>query len=190
MGASLYCTGPVHHFIQTYGGGDGSQNPTLSVPYYLGTAERTPQPRFLSSYEAAFSEAKGRNLPAEWLMAGQHAITSSTLTRWDENTYSLIANKGSQSRGKIAKKDIGALVLRQGLTFVLTLLFPYSNFFPGMPKAVRWPQTILEDEVFDTVGTQARKLGLVFHSIYDTTTDGFLLYDDNAETAFLLALTR
>lgn len=201
MGAKLWCTGPAHVFISKAGKLVGTTEiREQGSPLYLGTCEFSPAIRTFTVYEPVHSDTRGPRLPDDWLLGGEHAITRLDLTRWDEAVYARIAAKGTvadaqgtTARGTLAAKDIGAMVRRAKLTFILMVLFPYAttNFYRGMPKGYRFPKSVLEEEAFDPVGTQARKLGLVIHSIAETQGNGdLLLYDDDLETAALLPLTK
>lgn len=175
MGAQLWTTGPAHIHVATYKGDQGgSQNIFANTPEYLGTCEYKPVINTYTVYEPAYSDTRGPRLPDDWLMGGEHAITRLDLTRWDEAVYAKIARKGSLDRGKIKKADIGTMVRRQGRNFILIIVFPYATFpvYMGMPKGYVFKQSVLEQEVMDPVGTQARKLGLVIHSIYHDDPNG------------------
>ncbi len=190
--SQLWTTGPAHVFVQNYTGKDDSDNvfPLGSV-LYLGTCETSPSIRTFTVSEPVYSDTRGPRLPDDWLLAGEHAMTRLDLTKWIESTYASIAKKGTKPRGSLAKADIGKMMRRQGLTFILTVLFPFAsqNAYRGMPKGYKFIQSAVEEEVFDPVGTQARKLGLVIHSIYDTKED-LELYNEDIEAGALLALTK
>lgn len=174
-------SGAVHHYVKTYYG----------TTWYLGTAEVTPQVQVAKYRQLVHNDIAGKTLPIQKTYDGEAAQVSVLLTRFSELAYDAILNSGFAAgltpvAGSESRWSRGALSYGQE-DFQLWQVF--ENFFNPVPQGVEigryWPRVTLESHDYVALGTQAKKLMLVFDCQplwLPYTTRGWMLYDwqDNA----------
>lgn len=124
---------------------------------------------------------------------GAEGFIIANLTRWNEATYERLcnypdyANDAAFPRGSWSIDDVGALQLNEELALTVWVMFPYSatagkQAYSTMPGGYRFPATMpYGPEDMNQLGTQARRLGLLFHALpaYQASAGKFVLYDNN-----------
>lgn len=174
MAASLWSTGTAHLYLQP---------PSLLVWRYLGTAERAPVIALEPTYRKVHADGQNWPLSADKVLLGEQATITALLTRWDETTYAFIANRLDSltgGRGTFGINDIGTMMIAESQTYQLFVQFPFADnvVYQGMPQGYLFPYVTIDGpEVFDTIGTEGRKLLCIFDAIEGINDDDdYVLY--------------
>ena len=153
-------------------------------PILLGTAERSPQVLVRPSWSPVFNDISGPNVPLDLGFVGAEGFVISNLTRWNEAGYQLLASYPSYNsvRGFWGVDDVGTLQLTEEDALTVWILFPYSIYpaYSTMPAGYRFPGAIpYGPEDMNQLGTQARRLGILFHCLPAFDGTKFTLYDND-----------
>lgn len=198
--ATFYATGPVQVWVGPQVMKPTAYTPTASGgPYYLGTAEQTPQAEVRRQYHPAYNDLSGA-VPFDLNFLGEDAIFAIDLTRWNERIYGMISNAPSQmgvvpiaggigTRGTVDPiNGMGQLNSHDGNSITLYMVFPYGfGSAPqnaagrgfGMPGGYRWHGGALINDKMHQMGSKYRKLHLTFQfaPVFDVATRKLVLYD-------------
>lgn len=167
----IHVTGAIHHWIQTR---------DIQVPWYLGTAEITPQIQLRQYYTDKIVPVAGGTLPYQRTYDGEAATVSVLLTRWSKTTELYLREAGTAakvmdgpgegtrwSRGSLAygSKD---MQLWQIFEFGRTGAETVAS--PNLEIGWYWPAVTLDLFSIVSAGTQAERALVVFdcHAKYHT----------------------
>jgi hypothetical protein len=155
------------------------------------------------------SDPGGQSIPSDVAYEGRDALVTLTLTRFNWNTLFAIQERysagvvfGTGGLGPIGgigaltvpgfdpPGSIGALLQLEGGMFPLWLPFPFSakpayrNAVNGaMPVGRRYVQCVCMNDDWDSLGTQAQEISLVFWALRQPVVSaggiGWILYDTN-----------
>jgi hypothetical protein len=181
--AQQFTSGACHCFLR-FGGSNAE---------YLGTSERGARVRWRRSYTDVWNDIGGQGVPFDKLYEGGDALVFFDLNRWNQVTLAkleIVPNSQTGVFGLTADGDIGTLMGLEGKMFELSLQFPYSTLKPAMstqPRGLRFPNGILQDESWDPLGTNARRVPITFYCFrsYDPITRKFLLCDTFPSTTVI-----
>lgn len=143
--AQLYCTGAVDLWVGV--GNDTQDAPLIDTstagqvnlatrrrfqgqtdPVFLGHCERGPVIDIMDKWRTLKSDQAGDHADdVAWM--GEEALIFCNVNRFSEFAYSKIAARPVyyQRRGATWRRDVGALMLRNRLTYKLWLRFPYAR---------------------------------------------------------------
>lgn len=204
--AQLFCTGPAHIYIgvpnitrgfirttkptsTSYAGGASVSLEGVDVavtPLYLGTAEKTPKITLRPAWREAFAD-QGGEVPHDVAFAGEEAFVSADISRWNETTYNVLASRPSHTagaRGASLLGEIGTLMVTEGRTAPLWVVFPYAlkPAYASMPGGYHFVASFLvgPDEL-EPLGTNPRKIRLIWRCLrkYIPGSGTYQLYDHN-----------
>lgn len=165
----VWVTGAVHHYVRIPGDAE---------PFYLGTAEVTPQVQNAKYRQPVFNDIGGKTLPFQKTYDGEASRVSVLLTRHSRTAWerALVAGANSDPVGLLGKANPvsgtegrwsrGHLVYGQS-SFELWQVFD-NSLNPNFPQADflelgrYWPLVTLENHDLVAQGTQAEKLLMVF----------------------------
>lgn len=162
--AQMYSTGPVNIFCGV--------GPTGN-PLFLGHGERAPKIRRRRATVKAMTDHAGA-IQADTAYAGQMAMVSVSLTRWNESVLTLIRDvarePGAASfEGTDLPGDIGSLLLEEGKAYRLWLEFPnnlkaaYQRAANGiLPPGYQFFAAHLDDSDDEENGYGPRKINLTW----------------------------
>ncbi len=145
---AFHVTGAVHHYVSWSG---------LSAPLYLGTAESTPQIKFINTSKPVMNDITGPMLPAQKVEGGEFATLSVAFNRFSQGTRtSLLSRDGSGRRGRFSRG-----LLRFGRS-TFSLWQVYENYldagvralYPNMLPGFYWPQVELVSKDLPRLGNQ------------------------------------
>lgn len=144
---AFHVSGAVHHYVSW---------PGLSAPLYLGTAESTPQLKFVETSKPVMNDITGTTLPAQKVEGGEMANVAVAFNRFSQGTRdALIARSGGGRRGRYTRG-----LLRFGrATFQLWQWFEnYGDetvraLYPGMRIGFYWPQVEMVGKDLPRLGT-------------------------------------
>jgi hypothetical protein len=133
---SFHVTGAVHHYIGWAG----------IDPLYLGTAESTPQIKFVETSKPVMNDITGPNLPAQKVETGEMATIAVAFNRFSQSTRnSLFTRAGLPRRSRFSRG-----LLKYGRsTFYLWQVFENATdatvraLYPNLPLGFFWPQVEL-----------------------------------------------
>jgi len=145
---AFHVTGAVHHYVQWTG---------LAAPLYLGTAESTPQIKFVDTGKPVMNDITGPLLPAQKVEGGEMATMAVAFNRFSQGTRtSLLERAGGGLRDRFSRGR-----LRFGWrTFSLWQVF--ENYldanaralYPNMHIGFYWPQVEMVGKDSPRLGTQ------------------------------------
>ena len=172
--AQPWVTGPAHFFVGRLPGfkigfGNGPAAPPIP-PIYLGTAEKTPNILTLRGWFQVFNDFTGPVLPMDEGWAQEHGFESCNLTRFSWPAVNLLQSCPTfgGEPGSWDPFDVGTMMLTEEAALTLWIAFPYSvkPAYLGMPVGYRFPAVLpYGPDDFNQLGTNAARLGLVFHSL-------------------------
>ncbi len=167
-------------------------------PIFLGHSERYPRIEIRPSFSPVFVDVAGQKVPYDYVYDGEEAYVTADVTRFNEATYAIIADRAATNntnglailRGNNAPGEIGTLMVTEGIAYGLWLPFFYSTkaAMATMPPGYHFAAAFLEGpDTLDPLGTAPRKIHMVWHCVrkFDTTQSnsfgwgGFNLYDNN-----------
>lgn len=195
--ATPFTTGPAHAFVgftkiqsvSNYGVVNATINGT---PYYLGTDEKAPRLEFKPNWEPIYNDVSG-NVPLDVAYAGEEAYISYTFTRWNEGVFELMAANphtgfGGNTHGITSPLDRGTLMLTEGVTPTLWIVFPFAvagkqpYVAQGLSAGYRFFAAVFEGPFqHANLGTRASKRPAIWHAlpVYVPATGAFVLFDHN-----------
>lgn len=147
---AFHVTGAVHHYVRWPGLAD-------SAAIYLGTAESTPQLKFVNAAKPVMNDITGPMLPAQKVEGGEMATIAVAFNRFSAATRALlVARDGGGRRGRFSRG-----LLRFGrTTFELWQVFEnYLNadvraLYPSMSIGFYWPQVEMVGRDMPRLGNQ------------------------------------
>lgn len=153
-------------------------------PILVGTAERTPQMLVRPAWSPVFNDISGPIVPLDLGFVGAEGFVIYNLTRWNEAGYQLLASYPSFSggRGSWGVDDVGTLMMTEEQALTVWVYFPYGKYpaYSTMPQGYRFPGAVpYGPEDMNQLGTQARRLGLLFHCLPAFDGTSFTLYDND-----------
>lgn len=176
MAAVVACTGPAHLYLVTNTG----------VSSYIGTCETSPQIQFQPRTLEVKNDLAGRTLPFQRTADGEDAVVSCIFTRFDEAVVNNIANyqrlATGGSVGTESRLNRGSLVIGYS-TFQLIIqdsFYGTTAFGATTLPGWRFYAAHVAGYVPSPIGTEARKVGLVFQcdNVFDASNFSFKLYDN------------
>ncbi len=183
--ATLYTTGPAYLYIASVAGQNAQ---------FLGTAEYAPRIEIRPGWEPVFNDLGGSKVPFDMSYQGEEGFTFAEINRYNEVVLARLQARpqtanylgvATPPRGLNYPVDIGTLMLTEGLTVTLYVVFPFAGKAAfrshQMPPGYRFPGTYLVGpDDLSNLGTKPRKVGLIFHHLrlFDRQTGRFLLYDN------------
>ena len=189
MSAQPFVTGAASVYIGRSGltlGTAQTASPAPFGPVLLGTAERTPQILVRPSWSPVFNDISGPNVPLDLGFVGAEGFVIVNLTRWNEAAYTILSSYPTfgGSRGSWGIDDVGTLMMTEEVALTVWVVFPYSathSAYSTMPPGYMFPGAIpYGPEDMNQLGTQARRLGLLFHCLPAFDGDTFTLYENVA----------
>lgn len=185
--AQPFVTGPCHFFV-------GRQSDNVSAggtplfpsfgPFYLGTAERSPNILIRPAHLPLFNDLAGPLIPFDEAFCGEEAFASTNLTRWNESTYKRVASRPSAdgNPGSYKADYVGTLTQTEGAGLTIWCQFPYSKYaaYTSMPAGYRFLScTAYGPDDLNLLGTNPRRLHLLFHALPIYKGALFTFYDFN-----------
>ena len=179
--ANVYVNGPSHLFV-----GTGSSH----APVYLGTSAQGVSIEFRDQFEGVPNDLGGK-VEFDATFAGEDAMVSADMTRYNESVYAVISARPSLgTRGVSVPGDIGTLMVQEGVAYPLWILGPYAikPSFVAMPLAYHFLAAFLLPDSLPNLGTTAKKVHLQWHCLrtFDLTVSNLYgqgamrLYDTDA----------
>lgn len=180
--AKVYAVGPCGIYVRLSSG-----------ILFLGHSERGPRVMVRPQYSPIYCDLFGPSVPADIAFAGEDAIISVDLTRWNESVYLRLSDKvnhfGVPGIGRNDPGEIGTMMVSEGAAYPVFVHFPHSAkpAYADQPAGLRFAACVLETDNYGALGTGGRKMNLVFHayrtldlSVANIAGRGrLLLYDHN-----------
>lgn len=154
--AKMYSTGPALLYTET-GGGNVA---------FLGTCEAAPDIELTGEFEPIFNDLGGPRLPTDRIWAGEEAISSLVLTRWNEIVLQAIMGTLVQSGGVGGRSflgDVGTIMGQEKQTFQFWILFPFASkaAYSDMPAGYHFLASMPIGPKGITPGTGVNKRHLI-----------------------------
>ena len=173
MPAFQFCPGPIEHYVKFRSGGT----------FYLGTATIAPEIERKPAFTDVKNDLGGRVLPFQKSYEGSQHVISTTLNRFDWDTYALLS-ENDVGGGVDEQTDRGTLVLgSQDFELILVNSYAGTGVIPNTyPVGRRYFSCILLGSRESTVGTRVAEVSLVIeaNSLFEAATRKFYLFSDDA----------
>ncbi len=182
--AQLYSTGPCALFV---GLGTGY------APVFLGHGNRAPDISVQPRYKGVQCDLGGE-VDFDTLMVGESGRVSVTLVRYNEAIAAACEAKATAGitaaggpagvRGFSGFGEIGTLMLTEGASYPLWILFPFAGKIPvyaTMPAGYRFISTFLQSDDVQTGTTQPKMMRFTWTCLrsFSVPSANFLLFDHN-----------
>jgi hypothetical protein len=170
----LYSTGPALIYAD------------LNGPVFVGTCQRAPGISVRPHWTDVQNDLGG-TVAFDVLYESQEAMVTGVINRYSETLYQIMADRASNVLppvpGSNSSGEIGSLMLTEGLTYELWVVFPYStkvfysNPAPGfgaMPQGYHFFNAYLMGPDGNQIGTTTeRKIQMTWRCLrtFDTSPD-------------------
>lgn len=187
MAATPVCTGPVASWI-----GVG-----LSSPSFYGYGEVAPQSVIQPRWAKVMSDRTGGMVPRDKMYQSEEAFVFIKFAEWNDIVRETVASTPLAQYGRAGSHnfgDIGTLVVTEGFSLTLYLVYPFSFAVAGHPvfnassganklvNGYRFFGVTLEQQT-NVGGTQPNSTLNHFHSIPVLQANGSLICYDHNVTA-------
>lgn len=158
-------TGAVHHYVSAGLHGTGA------TPLYLGTAESSPQTKFIEVSKPVMNDITGPGLPAQKVDGGQMAIVATAFNYFSYSTFSTMrlwnanygaAHLGRRNRFSRGLTRFGRATFRLWQVFENALDSTVRASYPNLPLGRYWPQVELITQEVPREGTQDQLVVVTF----------------------------
>jgi hypothetical protein len=163
----------------------------FGAPLYFGTCESMPQDQRQPEYEMLMNDASGSKVPLDMAWEGESAQISLVMTRTNQPVVEsvLAGPSGSNPPGAWSFNDMGALMMLEGLSWCVWLVYQFGSALGNKPAYTaqglrpgrRYAQCVLWAPQSEEGGTRPMKQHFMFYAwpVADFKNQKYVLYDYN-----------
>jgi hypothetical protein len=197
---ALFSSGPLFVFTGLSQGSSFDANGNVSqniTPAFLGTGEVAPQFQHHVEMEPVMNDLAGSKIPLDYMLQGEIAFFSMTLTNWVENVVRRLEvklNDANSTLGMDDRHDRGTLMLTEGMSFPVWFLYGHraraSMVAANMPRGRQYKYCVVDD-IVTIPGRRANRKQISMTALgkFDASTQAFNLWSTDVSAVENLPVT-